>query len=368
MKPPLNNPPPEAPIDWHAVRRVLFIRLRSIGDTVLMTPCVTALKRARPDVHLAVLLETLSAPLLEGHPDIDQLIVLDRAANQVSDGWERLRLARRLRQARFDVVFNLHGGTTATLLAALSGARCRVGYRGFRYSFLLTHRAPDPHVIWQKTGIHSVEQQLGLLKWTGVPMAEVPSTSLRASDEANDAVAARLARVGLRGPLALIHPTATAEEKRWSVTKFAQVVKHLAARWGLPSVVIGARHEVHVLDNLKGFAGRSAVTFADLSLSEVIALCGRAGIFVGNDSGPAHIAVAMRCPAVVIFGASAHQVWHPWGQTPSLVVTREVDASGRRLDPAERIHHVLAEDVIEAVDRLLTARVRHEVQMANSKL
>jgi ADP-heptose:LPS heptosyltransferase len=293
-------------------------------------------------------------PLLKGHPQVDDVILLDRTFSQWSNGLRRWRLVRRLRQPRFDVVFNLHGGTTATFLAYLSRVPHRVGYRGYRYSFLLTHRAPDPEVIWQKPQIHSVEQQLGLLKWTGIPINDVPATSLYTSDAALENTMRRLSRAGMNGPFAVIHPAATSEDKRWSTSKFAQVVKYLASQHGLTSVVIGASHETHLLDNLKGFAGRNAVTFTNLHMKEVMALCSLARIFIGNDSGPAHIAMAMRCPTVVIFGASDHRVWRPWGDPPHAIVRVETDLSGRRLEPSERISHVSVEDVLEAVDRLLS--------------
>jgi ADP-heptose:LPS heptosyltransferase len=340
-------------IDWAQIRRVLLVRLRSIGDTVLMTPCLSVMKQFRPDMHMAVLLEKGSAPLLAGHPQVDELIILDRTLNQWSDGLERLRLVRRLRQAKFDVVFNMHGGTTATFLSYLSRARRRIGYRGYPYSFLLNHRAPDPEIIWQKPEIHSVEQQLGLLKWAGIPIHQIPAASVYTSDVALENAVRRLARVGIRGSFALIHPAATAEDKRWPTPRFAQLVKSMASRHGLPSVAIGASNETHLLDNLKGFAGRSVVTFASLHLKEVIALCSLARVFIGNDSGPAHIAMAMRCPTVVIFGASNHRVWRPWGHTPHAVVRVEMDVSGRRLEPAERISYVSVEEVLEAVDRVL---------------
>lgn len=354
MKRPSNNPKRDAVIDWTQVHRVLLIRLRSIGDTVLMTPCLTALKQFRPDLYVAVLLEKVSATLLKGHPQVDELILLDRTMNQWTDAAKRWHLIRRLRQGRFDVAFNLHGGPTATFLCCLSRARHGIGYRGHQYSFLLKHRAPDPEMIWQKREIHSVEQQLGLLKWAGLPIHEIPATSLYASDAALEHAVRRLSRAGIHGPFALIHPAATSEDKRWPTPRFAQLIKHLARQHGLPSLVIGARHEAHLLDNLKGFAGRNASTVTDLHLKEVAALCSLARLFVGNDSGPAHIAMAMRCPTVVIFGASDHRVWRPWGETPHAVVRVETDLSGRRLDPSERIAHVSVEDVIEVVDRLLT--------------
>lgn len=340
-------------LDWTQIRRVLLVRLRSIGDAVLMTPCLTVLKQFRSDLHVAVVLEKLSATLLKGHPQLDELILLD----QPSDGWNnvlrRMRVIRRLRQGRFDIAFNLHGGPTATLLCYLSRAQHSIGYRGYPYSFLLKHRAPDPEVIWNKPAIHSVEQQLGLLKWAGVPIKEIPATSLSISDAALEHAGRRLLRAGIDGSFAVIHPAAAAEDKCWPAPRFAQLIQYLARRHSLRSLVIGARSEAHLLDQVKGLAGRSASTVTDLHLKEVAALCSLARLFVGNDSGPAHIAMAMRCPTVVIFGASDHHVWRPWGNTPHALVRVETDRSGRRLAPSERIAYVSVEDVIQAVDRVL---------------
>src|SRR5215831_3101150 len=106
--------------DWTTVDKVLLVRLRSIGDTVLMTPCLAAIKSFRPEIRITVVSEPLSSPLLEGHQLLDQLIVAGRGIGS------RLGLIRELRRLRFDVAFNLHGGTTATFICALSGARSTV--------------------------------------------------------------------------------------------------------------------------------------------------------------------------------------------------------------------------------------------------
>ncbi|PYT04907.1 MAG: hypothetical protein DMF60_13795, partial [Acidobacteria bacterium] len=127
-----------APIDWSRVRRVLFIRLRSIGDTVLMTPCLQALNDWQPSVEISVVTEPPAAPVLEGHSLVDQLFV---TGNGLSS---RLSLAARLRSQAFDIAFNLHGGSTAMLLTAMSGAKHTFGFRGQRGSWLLAERAPGP--------------------------------------------------------------------------------------------------------------------------------------------------------------------------------------------------------------------------------
>src|SRR5438128_9156352 len=108
-----DEPEPLGPArwDWSTVRRVLVVRLRSIGDTVLTTPSLFALRRFLPQAQIDVLLEDWVAPVLDGSDLIDRVVTIPRDGNTA-----RARVARELRAARYDVVYNLHGGTTATLL------------------------------------------------------------------------------------------------------------------------------------------------------------------------------------------------------------------------------------------------------------
>ncbi|HYG09393.1 MAG TPA: glycosyltransferase family 9 protein, partial [Pyrinomonadaceae bacterium] len=133
-------PQPLAPArwDWGEVRRVLVVRLRSIGDTVLSTPSLYALRRFLPDAQIDLLLEDWVAPLLDGNTDASRILTVRRDSRTTA----RLALARRLRAGRYDVAFNLHGGSTAALLTRASGARHRVGYESYRFSQLHNHAAP----------------------------------------------------------------------------------------------------------------------------------------------------------------------------------------------------------------------------------
>jgi ADP-heptose:LPS heptosyltransferase len=115
-----------------------------------------------------------------------------------------------------------------------------------------------------------------------------------------------------------------------------------------------ARHEEHLAENIKGFAVSAVHTMSDLNIKEVIALAAQASLFIGNDSGPAHIAAATRCPTIVIFGSSDPNVWRPWGPTPHVVVQVAFDHGGVGLPPAERIKHVRVEHVVEAIDHLFS--------------
>src|SRR5215210_7109149 len=200
-------PQPLAPArwDWSQVRRVLVVRLRSIGDTVLATPSLRALRRFLPHARIDILLEDWVAPLLEGSELVDRVLTVERGSKS-----SRLAAARTLRAARYDVAYNLHGGTTATLLTWASGASHRVGYASYRYRRLYNHVAPHPSELWRKERTHSAEQQLGLLGWTGVPITDRPAARLNISPDASARIVARLSDEGIveGQPLALMHPAA----------------------------------------------------------------------------------------------------------------------------------------------------------------
>jgi ADP-heptose:LPS heptosyltransferase len=352
--------------DWSVVRSVLLIRLRSIGDTVLMTPCLAALKAWRPDLNVAVVSERLAAPLLEDHPLVDRLFVTDKSFAA------RTRLIRELRRARYDVAFNLHGGTTATTLAQLAGARHTVGYRGYRHSQGLDLRAPDPDVILGRTPVHSVEQQLALLYWAGVPWpAARPSLSLAISSEAERHVCEKLAaacraqadhlRFGgeiAQGRFAIVAPAAAFESKRWTEAGFIDVAAYLRDRWQLASVVVAGPGQDQLAASVARQVG--AVQLGGLPLKELMALINRSRVFVGNDSGPMHIAAALGRPLVAVFGSSNAAVWQPWTDSPYRVIGgRGPGAGGQKdtntpdADGSYAIRRVSTSDVIAAVDDVL---------------
>lgn len=305
-----NAPQPLAPPrwDWSEVRKVLLVRLRSIGDTVLATPSLFALKRFLPHAEIDILVEDWVAPLLDDHPHVSKVVVLERGGLRV-----RTRVARELRAARYDVVYNLHGGTTATFLTRASGARHRVGYKTYQYANLHTHQAPSPLLLWGQLKTHSVEQQLALLGWTGIPVTDRPQTLLGVAPEAAAAVNAHLVAAGLEErKIALLHPAAAFATKQWPVENFARVAEFVAER-GFAPVAIAAPHEAEIIDSLVSEAAVHIVSL-ELSLPEVTALAKRSQLFVGNDSGIAHIAAATGTPSVVIFGSSNIAHWRPWNR------------------------------------------------------
>ncbi|HKA20032.1 MAG TPA: glycosyltransferase family 9 protein [Blastocatellia bacterium] len=341
-------------LDWSLVGRVLLIRLRSIGDTVLMTPCLSALKNWRPNIEITVVSEPLSAPLLENHPLVDELIVTNPSI------YSRALLATRLRKARFDVAFNMHGGSTGTILASFAGAKRTAGYRGLRLARLLKDRAPSPDVILGRSRIHSVEQQLALLYWMGVPWPERrPELKLTVTPQSRSCALAKLENASginerSERRYGCVVPGAAFESKQWTTDGFAAVADHLIERWNLQCLVVAGPGQEKLARDVAAATKNPTTVVSGLQLKELVALLERSQIFVGNDSGPMHIAAALNRPVVAIWGSSNPSVWHPWTEAPWRIV------NGSRLTgeaPGLPIRHVPPADVIAAVDEVLERAV-----------
>jgi lipopolysaccharide heptosyltransferase II len=345
----------EKQIEWEKVRRVLVVRLRSIGDTVLATPSLIALKRFLPDAEIDILLEDWVAPLLEGHDAVDNIIPTGKTFT------EKLKTAREIRRRRYDVVFNLHGGSTSTFLTYATGAKHRVGYEGYRYSFLYTDLLSSSADFWHRNTTHSAEQQLALLGFVGVPVEDRPRSRLIVSQSATTSCEKKITTERTEVTerrFALIHPTASFQTKTWPVENFAKVAEDLAGQ-ALETIAIAATSETETLDRLKQESRVPVITFNDLSLREITALASRATLFVGNDSGIAHIAAAVGTPTIVIFGSSNRDHWYPWTDAPNEIVFSEKECLHFKGEIRAGTEHptciqcVTVEQVIDAIDRVL---------------
>ena len=299
------------------MRRVLIVRLRSIGDTVLATPTLIALRRFLPDAQIDILLEDWVAPLLNGHDSIDNVISVGRGSI------ERLATARKIRKSKYDVVVNLHGGTTATFFVGASGARHRIGYAELQYSFIYNHLLSSANDFWQQKTTHSAEQQLALLGFVGVPVEDRPKSRLSVTPQQADEMDQFLHLHGIdEEKIALIHPATAFETKRWPAKNFARTIEYLKALGFLP-IVVTTPQEKHIFDEITASTETFFHGFSDLDLPQIVALAARSAIFVGNDSGIAHLAAAVQTPSVVVFGSSNRNHWRPWTDAPNEIVFEE---------------------------------------------
>ncbi|QYO61990.1 glycosyltransferase family 9 protein [Leptolyngbya sp. 7M] len=342
-------------IDWQSIERVLVVRLRSIGDTVLATPSLIALRRFLPTARIDILLEDWVAPLLDGSEHLDNVVSVGRS------GPERFQIARQLRKTRYDVAFNLHGGTTSTFLTRATGARHRIGYANYRYAKLYTHSLSSSADFWKRSPTHSAEQQLALLGYAGIPVEDRPKSRLPINANAVESVVDRLERIGISGSaasFALMHPAAAFPTKRWPAANFGRAAEYLGSL-GIATIAVASTDEAGILEELVSASKVPITTFNDLTLPETTALAARARIFIGNDSGIAHIAAAVKTPSVVIFGSSNRDHWRPWTDAPNELVFSEFACQPcpgyvcKEYGEPRCILSVPPEYVIKAMERLL---------------
>jgi heptosyltransferase-3 len=298
--------------------RLLLIRLRSLGDSILTLPLIQALHAWRGELHLDVLVEAPFAPVFRNHPAVHETLNL-RAGNRPA-GWSKHRTALEVLRRRYPAILNLHGGPTSLILTLAGCARVRIGQAGFRNPWLYNVHLPPSDIVWKRTDLHTVEHQLTIMRWLGLPTAAGHGPGLCVGDAAREAVAQRLGKAGIApGAYIQIHPTAMLPTKQWAAENFAHLADALSADYGLPVVFTAGPGEVRVLEQVRAGARRDHFYWADLKLEELFALISGCRLFIGNDSGPAHAAAALRKPVVVVWGSSNHVAWRPWDTRYELV-------------------------------------------------
>jgi heptosyltransferase-3 len=267
--------------------RVLVVRLRSLGDCVLTTPALAILRAARPDLRIGVVVEPRFRAVFENSTDVDEL--MEPAAGAV---------------ARFDasLCVNFHGGTRSLALTMMSRARLRAGFAHYRHARMYNVRIPRAQeILGIERKVHTAEHLASAMFFLGAPVCEIPRARLFAPPERPPK------------PYAVLHPMASALDKTWPHERFAEVAEHLESQWGLDPVFIAGPGE-----SLEAFARWRRLE--GMPLAKVISLLGGASLFVGNDSGPAHIAAAYGVPMVVLYGSSDPVVWAPWRTQAETIV------------------------------------------------
>jgi len=307
-----------------------------MGDCLLLTAPVRALKEEFPEFRVTVLVEPQFADCFDGNPDFNEILV---ARNKYTAG-------ARLLTRWFDAILNLHGGPTSLLYSCLAWGN-RIGAEQYQAAKLYQGLvpAPDPHA-------HTVESNMAVLNWLGVRREQPPPLRYEVHPEQ----AARM-QEKLRGrQYVVLHPGSVLETKRWSAQRFGQLAGRLAAR-GLTIVVTAGPGEESLASQLAREIN-GAVILLGLTIPELAELIRGARLYVGNDSGPMHLASAVGTPAVAVWGSSDSRRWRPWS-TEHRVVQNPFECNpcpGYRCLVADSplcIESVTVEQVSTAVDELL---------------
>lgn len=334
-------------------RRILIIKPSAIGDVVHALPILGLLRRKWPDAHVSWVVTPACAGLIEGHPRLDETIRFERVI--WSKSWrspaalfDLLRFARRVHSRQFDLVIDLQGLLRSGWVVAESKAPVRVGFASARELGWLFYT----HRIKTRVGEHAVEHNLDVAEALG--LGRGPVEFVFAVDAYDRESAAQMIGVGDR--YAVLLPGSNWETKRWPAEKFAAMVRPLADRFGLRSIVAGSAADGALAARIPGTTNLCGKT----TLRQLVALLERADLVIANDSGPMHVASALGRPLVVLHGPTSAVRTGPYGRLDS-VVRLDIPCSpcfSRRCSHQSCLQRLEINPVLETAERQL-ARLDH---------
>jgi len=353
------------------IERILIIRLSAIGDVVRTLPAVNALREKFPTAHIAWVVEEKARDVLVHQPEIDETIVFQR------NRWEKgllnplgflrttgevYRFVRELRGRHYDIAFDFHGILKSGLISYMSGAKERVGFdRGYckEWNHLFNNRKVSP----RSNRISRFERNFSLLGPLGLDGGR-GDVDLHVSQEDVEYVDQffRSRRPGISGPLVAIHPGTSSKTsyKRWSSTKYTELADRLVEELKVSVLFTWGPGERAMVDEIRARMRRDSMVAPETySLKQLAEIFRRCSVYVGNDTGPMHIASLVKTPVVGIFGPTDPIVNAPYEGTPHIIVRKDLPCSpcrNRGCKDVECMKAISSQDVFEAAKILLESR------------
>ena len=290
-------------------RSVLLVRLSARGDIVFASPLVRAFRRTYPDVRITWIAESHTKDLIEGHPELDEILIVDRT------GWKRLwrerrfktlfgeirNLIRTLRHREFDLAIDLQGLLRSGIVTFLSGAPIRIGLGSKEKSHLLMTKVLSRHAGDRRrisSEYRHLAEELGLDIGDfrmEVPLPEADRSWAREKQRA----------LGLEGGFFVALPFTTTPQKHWREDRWAEVMDRAGRELGLPTVVLGGPEDRQALDRIRSLASGHPISLVgETTLTQASAMVERASLVIGVDTGLSHMAIAFDRPTVTIFGSN----------------------------------------------------------------
>ncbi|MPW10027.1 lipopolysaccharide heptosyltransferase II [Paraburkholderia sp. CNPSo 3155] len=366
-------PDTSQPVCWgDDVKRILCVRLDNLGDVLMTTPALHALRESAGDRHLTLLASRSGVALAPFLDDVDDVIEYDApwvapASNVTRDLLDDHRMQQRLKRGCFDaaVIFTVYSQSPlpAAMLCYLAGIPRRLAHCRENPYALLTDwlREPEP----QQRTRHEVQRQLDLVRHVGAQTSDT-AMRFRVPPAARRSLDAKLTTLGIcrRTECIVLHPGATAASRRYPPERFGEVATRLARETGAPVLLTGGASERALVEAvIRAAAPGVCAQLYDLSgaltLAELAALLERASVLVSNNSGPVHVASALGTPVVDLYALTNPQ-HTPW-QTPQRVLYRDVECRWCYRSVCPHGHHacLLGVSIDEVVNAALELRHAH---------
>lgn len=340
--------------------RILIARMSAIGDTVLTLPVACALRRRFPRAFIGWVVEATAAPMVLGHPCLDEVIVLQRGWYVSPLGIATAR--HRLRPFGFEISVDCQSVSKTALACWLSGATHRIGCDG-QYGCEISPYLNNDLLTPRTT--HLTDRSLELLCRLGIESPTV-DWQLPLVPAAREKMADLVSRLGLGDAYAVINPGATWDSKLWPPQRFAAVARYLGSRHGIPTLVVWGNSSERIWANeiIAASAGH-AVLAPPTDLAELAAVIHRSKLFISADTGPLHIAVAVGTPSIGLYGATRPQDCGPYGEPHIAIQTRYESGSRQHRRQASNacMKLISSEMVCRQCDELMArGRKRQDVK------
>jgi heptosyltransferase-2 len=343
-------------------KKILVMRYRFIGDTVLTVPFLRNLREAFPAARIDLMIEPFSGQVIEGCPYVDRVVPFEfKTIHTYSAATERGKLAgyihyiKLIKKERYDAAFVLKRSLSSALLVRAAGVPRRIGFATEGRGMLLTDRVSYRH------DQHEVENFLDCLRAIDAPIRS-RDLELWPTPENDAKVKARFARAGWKTDdlKIVIHPAASLPAKQWSLDRFASVMRVLRDRYKARFIYTGAKGDATLYREIEKrgpFDGLDLCGVADLR--ENISVYRAANLFFGVDSGPMHMAAAVGVPVVALFGPTDERKWGPWGQGHTVITKRLscYPCKPHKCAENECMKRITVEEALEAVEQKVNGLV-----------
>lgn len=305
-------------------KRILVLRYRFIGDTILTVPFLRNLRRAEPDAYIAWVVAPGSSEVVSGIPYVDELINWDpETIHADSRGThktlgDKLKFIRDLRGRKFEKVYVLKRSFGSALIGFLCGARQRIGFDTEGRSFLLTRAVPYRH------DQHEVQNFLDVLRVDGVPVADDYLEAWLSDEERQFADRFfQLAGVTPGDRVVGIHPFAANPPRAWHLDNFIELAERIQELYDAHIIFFGGPKDLEALPAIRSAMKHPPLeAVGSTTIRQTMALLSRCSLLVCNDSGIMHLAASLRVPLAALFGPQSPLKFGPWGNNSRVVSQR----------------------------------------------
>lgn len=351
--------PGQSSLVWHPFRRILIVRTDRIGDVLLSTPVIKALRKNYPQAYIAMMVCAYARDIVEGNNYLDEVIIYDKDGKHKSC-WSSFKFSLNLKKKKFDLALILHPTNRVHLVTFFAGIPKRIGYDR-KLGFLLTDRMKHTKQFGAK---HELEYNLDFLKYLCIEWQDQdkePFMPIRPESEKYIEELFKQEGIKESDRLLAIHPAASCPSKVWPNERFAAVADRLVEKYGFKTLLVAGPKDIGITKSLLAKMQAPAVNLAGkTSVSQLASALKRCQLFISNDSGPVHIASALGVAVIAIFGRNQSGLsprrWGPQGKN-SRLIHKEIGCIECLAHNCRRefacLKAITVEDVLKAAESLL---------------